>query len=296
MNKTCILFPGQGAHNLNMFAGVDESNFYSVEDFLLPLGVNSFADIETKSTEWIRKNLVSSMLTVAASIIALENNKFEFKIDFFAGYSVGQWTALYASGFITKSQLANIVTERAKIMDEAIARFDSCMISVIGMEEENVKIEIKSLVKQGKTVYLSNLNSIGNYTLALIKTDKEAVIAHFENKGAVKVVEIPTAGGWHSPLLNEAAMKFDTFLSGQNFSTLNSPVIDNVTGEFLPDDHQLIREYLSKHICRAVNWERCIHYLIGNGVERFYEFGAGSMLSRFGFFINRDVVFKPMFV
>jgi [acyl-carrier-protein] S-malonyltransferase len=109
-----------------------------------------------------------------------------------------------------------------------------------------------------------------------------------------KLVDIPTAGAWHCALLDPVVSDFRNYLDGLIFAAPSVAVMDNVTGASLPSDPGRLRDHLALHLSRPVMWEACIRNLVEMGARSCLEVGYGDMLTRFGFFVNRDISHKAI--
>lgn len=243
---------------------------------------------ETEQEKAVQKNEIASTLTVIYALIDLEKLQTLTKPDYLTGYSVGQYVALYAAGCFDLETLFTLVWQRCKCMNEANSKNPGRMAAIIGFPEEKLQIICKT-----HDLEISNYNANGQYTIAGKLPDIEKAIEESREKGAHKSVLINTEGAWHSSFMQDAIVPFEALLNETEFSAPNIPVIDNVTGTLLPNDPALIKSQLVKHMTHAVQWKNGIRTLMNEGVEEFIEVGYGNMLSKFGFFISRDVKFTP---
>ncbi|WP_027184981.1 ACP S-malonyltransferase [Desulfovibrio inopinatus] len=287
-----LLFPGQGAHGptmLNSVANYNKLNEFS-EPILKELDAKSLADIVSDPKQ-INQNKTSSLLTVLVSALMLEmwrtSEKSEFTYS--AGYSVGQWTAIYAAGGVSYQQLIRIVAKRSEFMNQCIEKTPSGMMAVIGVPEILVEEFCESIRKEGHFITISNYNCARQYSLAGTLEAIEIALEKIQDLSPKKVVQLPVSGGWHCSILNEASTQFFEYLRQEPIDTFTTPVLDNVTGEFLPTDENLLKKTLAKQISTPVQWEKCIQHLIENGCNEFIEIGYGQILTMFGLFINRHI-------
>jgi [acyl-carrier-protein] S-malonyltransferase len=298
-NKTALLFPGQGAQcaamidALRSLPGFEEGH----EVVCSKLDFDPIEHIQTKDPNAINANVVSSALTVLASVLALEQfreaNPFHQAV--FSGYSVGQWTALYASHVVSFEKLVEIVAHRATLMDKCSAKRPGAMLAVIGVAPEPLIELCEELSSANKVVAISNYNSYGQYTLsgdvALIDIAHDSII----KLSPKKLARVPVAGAWHSSILDEAASEFEEYLRTCSLNPPDYQVIDNVTGDYLNSDPELMIETLAKHISHPVQWHKGMLRLIADGVTECIEIGYGNTLTKFGMFIDRSVDHRAFF-
>lgn len=293
--KTAQIFPGQGAHNANML-----ENYLSLPDFSRHYSVVSeclgYSPLEALKgdSSIVNSNSVSSLLTVLVSKLASRAYKASGAAipDYLSGYSVGQFSALHAAGCFGFEELVQLVASRAKLMDQCFTETAGSMMAVAGVAQASVEEMCAGLVADGHQIWISNYNCIGQYSLAGTKT---AVLEALERAKVYKpkrLLELPVGGAWHSPLLSASAPQFKSLLDGMSWSMPSIPVIDNVTGDFMPVDLDGIKNQLVLHLSHPVMWDRGVKTLVSHGCTNFVEVGYGNVLTKFGFFIDRNSEFQ----
>jgi [acyl-carrier-protein] S-malonyltransferase len=291
--SAAILFPGQGAHNISMLNAVRQHKSFPARyaSICNSLGFDPLAKIRAGDAGLINANAVSSLFTVLASVIAFDEWRRDNQMPrWIAGYSVGQFTALYASGAISYEQLIRIVTIRASMMDKCALNFPGSMIAVIGVPPDSLEEFCLGLRNRGMQIFISNFNCHGQYTLAGTALAIKISLNEIIGLRPKKIVLLPTSGAWHCPLMDQASKDLYGYLEGVNFNDLKIPVIDNVSGEFLPVDKLMLMECLSKQVNHPVQWEKGVRNILSHGCSRFIEIGFGNILTKFGFFIERTSV------
>lgn len=298
--KTALLFPGQGSHCHQMFDKIkSDSLFIELHDTVSSVLNENLVDrFKSKDQTFINSNIISSISTILCSVYSLTKLKEKnINFDLVSGYSVGQYTALFAADMINFETLCNLIKERCELMDDVMKVYDAGMLAVIGLEQKNIEdICLKLRCKNNEQLWISNYNAPGQFTIAGIK--KSLIVAEKELKklNALKLIHIPVSGAWHCPLLNTAAAKFNIILKSYPFKTTNCKVVDNVTGLYLPENKANLIDTLCKHLKSPVLWHKSIEFLINEGANLYYEVGYGNTLSKYGFFINRKVKFKPTLI
>lgn len=288
-----LLFPGQGAHGPFMLDGVRQHSSFNYRYHLTcdALGHDPLSRISRgEDPEFINANAVSSLLTVLASVISydewLENNQPPLAV---AGYSIGQWTALYASGAIGFESLVEVIRQRASLMDECCAIVPGAMMALMGISPTELAEFCERLRGEAFEIAISNYNCYGQYSLAGTVNAIQEALARVDQLKPKKAIRIPTSGAWHCHLLEPAAAKFRQYLESVQFNELKFPVVDNVTGEFLPTRSDDLRDQLARHVSSPVLWDKGVKTLITFGCKRLIEIGYGNVLTKFGFFIDRSV-------
>ncbi len=285
------LFPGQSAQSTEMLDEFQSSNTYrSCLDIITNLlGENPEKYLEVEG--YIHKNEIASLLTVMSSVCSLNTLDKNNKPYAYAGYSVGQYTAMYAAGLLNLENLFELVFKRANFMNTCAQKTKSLMFAVIGLTDEKINEVCESINSSKVKIYISNFNCLGQVTLAANQLGYEKACAAFKKCSARKVVLLPSEGGWHSPFMEDAEHLFHTEISHRDyFQNTNNRVICNRHGDILPTaDKETMQQCLSEHISKPVLWESGIKTLILNGVTEFIEVGYGNTLTKFGFFIDRKL-------
>ena len=252
------------------------------------LGFDPMARIKSGDVDLINSNSVSSLLTILSSAIALnELKKGGYKLGSVAGYSVGQWTAIFAAGAISFETLIEVVNLRATLMDQCFVDEPGGMLGVIGIDPvilENYCIKMR---EQNLSIYVSNYNCYGQYSLSGTLSAINIAITNLKELKPKRIVRLPTSGAWHCPLLNIAADKFRSQLMSADIGRFKARVINNVNGQFLPEKREDLLDCLAQQVSHPVQWELGIKNLISTGYSSFIEVGYGNMLTKFGFFIDR---------
>lgn len=290
-----LLFPGQGAQDVRMLDGVatlpEFREHYQLICDLLEMDVR--VEIE-RSPDLLRRNAVSSLLTILVSALMLAEwrSSRDTGPRCVAGYSIGQWTALHAAGALDFPALSTIVLARARYMDACVSREPSGMYAVLGLPLAQIEAVLAELREDGHRVYVSNLNCPGNVSIAGTLTALEAAMPSLAVLAPKKLSPIPVSGAWHCPILDEAGKQFAEYLARMELAPTDVPVMDNVTGSWLPDDPEQRLSRLAQHLISPVQWHAGIRTCIAASFTHFLEMGFGGSLSKLGFFIDRRAVFE----
>ena len=283
-----FVFPGQGSQ----LKGMGESLLIDYPEVNKTLDqISNFCTIDIRKLcledpdSNLKESVHSALAVFSISAIIFEVlEKNYVRPHVYAGYSVGYYSALYASGFITLKTACEILIFRAKLLKDSAKENPSGMIGIIGLN----KNKIKNIIKDFNQVYIANENSPVNFTLSYQLEIKNELINSLEQANAMKIVEIPVEGGWHSPFMKNAAGIFSDYISKVKFLKSNRMIIDNFTAKRV----EKISEFpslLTKHIYHPVKWEKCIHTLINYGCTEFIEVGYGDQLSKFIKYTNRKM-------
>lgn len=288
---TAFVFPGQGPQSIEMLSPFQPASFFQsnirlVED---TLGNSLQSLARREGPQLFLRNDVASIMTVFASAVALnELHRKGIQPGCVAGYSVGQWTAMYAAGMLSFRDLLTIVKVRADEMVATQASADGAMMAVIGLQDSVVKDVCKSISTQEEPVAISNFNCTGQVTIAGTRQSVKLAADELARRKPHKLVPVATSGAWHCSLLEGAKAPLARLLEQVTFQAPSIPVADNVTGGLLPEDPKELRQQMVRHLTEPVQWHQCVRTLSQLGVKTFVEVGYGDMLTKFGFFIDRN--------
>ncbi|MFJ2027159.1 ACP S-malonyltransferase [Streptomyces sp. NPDC087897] len=195
--------------------------------------------------------------------------------DFFAGHSLGEYSALFAAGAFDFETGLTLVQRRAELMSQVSG---GAMAAVVGISEQVVE---QTLKQHGATgVVIANYNapeqivlSGSHEELARIKPVLEKV------EGVRGFVPVRVSGPFHSPAMAPAAARFRDLLAAVDLGDLRTPVISNVTGRPFGPDAREVRDLLAEQIAKPVRWTDCVRYLRDAGVSDFTELSESKVLT-----------------
>ena len=273
-----IVFPGQGSQIVGMAKDLYESYsetrdlFKKANDILnYDLGEICFNGPQEKL------NLSNfAQLGIFVSSIAFYNvlntQQKDLEIDYFAGHSLGEWTALNAAKYISFEDTLKILEARGRFMQEACELNNGAMIAVINLDS-NILEEIT----KESGCFIANYNSLQQTVLSGNITSIEKAKILSIDAGAKRVISLPVAGAFHSPLMSSAAKKMKDYISKIVFTDSNKPVLSNVTGYI----HNFLdmKENMVKQITSSVKWVQIIKNLSNNGTKEVIECGPGRVLT-----------------
>lgn len=289
-SKVAFIFPGQGAQYIGMGKQLYEDHsmcrevFEEASDALgFDMAKLCFEGPEEKlnSTEFTQP----AILTVSiAALKLLEQDG--IKPDIAAGLSLGEYSALVASGAIKFKDAVALVKKRGRYMQEAVPKGIGGMAAILKLNEEQI-YEVCEIAKEKGIVEPANFNCPGQIVIAGEIEALNYACEIAKEKGALKTVILPVSGPFHSSMLSDAADKLYNELENLQISKFNIPVITNVTGEYMDEDR--IKETLRLQVMTSVKWEHSIRKMMEEGVESFIEIGPGKTLSSFVKKIDRKL-------
>lgn len=272
-----FLFAGQGSQYVGMGKDLYENFPASREIFDRAQGLVDF-DLKKVCFEGPEEELkltrISQPAIVTVSIAALEAFKAKNEITpaFMAGLSLGEYSALIASGALNFEDGIRLIKRRGELMDEAARKYPGKMAALLDLEVGKVREICKASGAE-----IANLNSPGQVVISgkAEAIDKAVILCN--EAGAKRVILLEVSGAFHSSLMSEASVGLKEALDKTPINEHFVPVVSNYTA--LPQDKPgQIRENLVQQVRSSVKWEDSMRFILAKGVTQFYEFGPGKVL------------------
>jgi [acyl-carrier-protein] S-malonyltransferase len=293
--RTAFIFPGQGSQELGMgrsLAEVDPSAakvFQQADEILgYPLTEICWNGPEDDLNDTFHTQ--PALLSHSTAVLEAFRARFpSFKPAYTAGHSLGEYTALVASGALTFYDALTLVQERGRAMKAAGEFQPGGMAAVLGMELELVEATCREVTIDGDDgVWIANDNCPGQVVIS----GHEAAITRATERllelGARKVIRLAVSIASHSPLMEPALMDFNQTLHSANLLDPQIPTIGNVEASILKSASDVRRD-LNAQLTARVRWTETIRSMIDAGVDTFIEFGPKSVLADLLRRINRTV-------
>ena len=289
-----VLFPGQGSQYVGMgsdfyekfdsvkeiFRTVDKTLGFSLSNIIL-----NGPEAELKLTQ----NTQPAIMTIGVCIFNVLNQQFGLNLNnarFFAGHSLGEYTALVCGGSLTIERAAYLLHERGKSMQDAVPSGQGAMMAILGMTIHEVENEI-NLLPKGEICEIANDNTSGQVVVSGKKMVIEILNENLKKKKK-KGILLPVSAPFHCSLMKKAAENMKDKIENTNFLKPKPSIISNVTAKEETDVDK-IRPLLIDQITSRVRWRESIDFMIKQGVASFLEIGPGKVLSGLVKKINRDV-------
>ena len=228
-------------------------------------------------------------MTIGVCIFNVLNREFNLNLNsakFFAGHSLGEYTALVCSGSLTVERAAYLLHERGKSMQDAVPPGEGAMLAILGMNIQEVENQINQLPKD-EICEIANDNSYGQVVVSGKKKAIE-ILSNILKEKKKKGIILPVSAPFHSSLMKKASENMKDKIENTTFLKPKPNIISNVTAKEETDVNR-IKPLLIDQITSRVRWKESVEYMIKNGVKNFLEIGPGKVLSGLVKKINREV-------
>ena len=289
-----VIFPGQGSQLVGM--GKDFYDKYTLvrdlfkeADDTLGFSLSSLILNGPKEELDLTENTQPAIFLISYSIFKIIKEEFNInlnKANFFAGHSLGEYSALASAGVLSFSDTLKILKIRGKAMQSSVPKGVGGMVAVLGSEIgiiENFIIENKTKYE----CYIANDNSEGQIVLSGNIKDLEKMMIDLKSAN-IKNIKLPVSAPFHCKLMNKATLVMREEIAKLNFKEPENILISNVTGKEILDVNKL-KELLVKQIECRVRWRESVLLMIDKGINQFIEIGPGKILSGLIKRIDRNV-------
>ena len=289
-----VIFPGQGSQLVGMgkelyekyslvqklFKEADETLGYSLSNIILN-GPKEDLDL-TENTQ-------PAIFLLSYSIFKLAKEEFNIpfnRANYFAGHSLGEYSALASAGALSFSETLKILKIRGKSMQSAVPKGEGGMVAVLGSKIENLENIINENKKRYEC-YIANDNSEGQIVVSGRLTDLEELMKDLKSNN-IKNIKLPVSAPFHCKLMNKATQVMTEEIAKLNFKNFENGFISNVTAQEISDSSEL-KNLLVKNLESRVRWRESVLLMINKGVNQFIEIGPGKVLSGLTKRIDRNL-------
>ncbi|QRN40712.1 MAG: ACP S-malonyltransferase [Neisseriaceae bacterium] len=292
-----FLFPGQGAQKLNMMSGFTDVTIVkkTFDESSKILDLDLWALINGEDVQIINKTIITQPLLLTVEI-AIYNAYLEAggkQPDYFAGHSLGEYSALVAAQALNFSDAVRLVRTRAELMQSAIPEGSGTMAAILGLSDEDIRqvCEEVSAKDQG-LVQAANYNSMNQVVIAGKTKAVELAMEMAKEKGAKRVIPLPVSVPSHCQLMQPAAEKLAKTLADIEIKKPKSKVIHNVDiiSYNNPDD---IKDALVRQLYSPVRWTETILSLLDCGINITVECAPAKVLTDLNKRISKEMTCTP---
>ena len=279
-----VIFPGQGSQSVGMAKNLYNNyrfikELFDKADEILGFYLSKIILEGPKEELDQTENTQPAIFLVSYSIFEMIKRETELdlrKAKYFAGHSLGEYTALTASGSLGFDQTIRLLKIRGNAMQSALPKGEGGMLAVLGTEIKNISDLLQENEKKYEC-FIANDNSNGQVVLSGKNKDLGLLVEDLKKK-SIKNIKLSVSAPFHCKLMSSATEIMRKEILNTEFKNPNNVIISNVTGKETINSNQ-IKDLLIEQIESPVRWRESIVYMINKEVRKFIEIGPGKVLS-----------------
>ena len=271
------VFPGQGAQFPGMGKDLYESSSDAKQMFEEANEILGFSITDImfgEDAEELKQTKVTQPAIFLHSVILAKVLGESFNPEMAAGHSLGEFSALVSSGYLSFEDGLKLVSKRALAMQKACEQNPSTMAAVLGLENEVVE-QICSEIEE--VVVPANYNCPGQLVVSGSNKGIDIACEKLTEVGARRAIKLPVGGAFHSPLMEPARAELENAIDSTRFSAGICPIYQNVTATAITNPEE-IKENLKKQLTASVKWTQTMQQMISDGLTSVTEVGPGKVL------------------
>ena len=294
-----VIFPGQGSQSVGMakdlynkfntvkglFSKADDTLNFSITKLILE-GPSEKLN-ETENTQ-------PAIFLVSFSIFQLIKKDFGIDLNkalYFAGHSLGEYTALACAEVLDFSETLTLLRKRGKSMQESVPKGEGGMAAILGSTPDQIE-KIISENKKNYQCYIANDNSNGQQVVSGKLNDIDLLMTDLK-KNNIKSIKLPVSAPFHCKLMSSATKIMQNEIQKSDFKNPKNTLISNVTNQEV-NDSSLLKELLIKQIESRVRWRENVNLMVEKGTKKFIEIGPGKVLSGLIKRIDKNVIINSI--
>ena len=289
-----VIFPGQGSQMVGMGKEFYDKfdlvkNLFKEANDTLNFSISKLILEGPKEELDLTANTQPAIFLISYSIYNVIKKEFNIdlsKAKYFAGHSLGEYSALSCAGYLNFSETIKILRIRGDAMQNSVPKGEGGMVAVLGSKVEIIEKILKDN-EQNLSAQIANDNSEGQIVLSG-KTDDLDKLILILKENSIKNIKLPVSAPFHCNLMNKATNIMNDELNKLNFIEGENKLISNVTANEISNTTEL-KELLVKQIENRVRWRESVINMINSDVNHFIEIGPGKVLSGLVKRINKEV-------
>jgi len=289
-----VIFPGQGSQMIGMGKEFYDrfdlvKNLFKEADDTLNFSMSKLILEGPKEELDLTANTQPAIFLISYSIYNVIKKEFNIdlsKAKYFAGHSLGEYSALSCAGYLNFSETIKILRIRGDAMQNSVPKGEGGMVAVLGSKVEIIEKILKNN-EQNLSAQIANDNSEGQIVLSG-KTDDLDKLILILKENSIKNIKLPVSAPFHCNLMNKATNIMNDELNKLNFIEGENKLISNVTANEISNIDEL-KDLLVKQIENRVRWRESVINMIDSGVNHFIEIGPGKVLSGLVKRISKEV-------
>jgi len=289
-----VIFPGQGSQMVGMGKEFYDKfdlvkNLFKEADDTLNFSMSKLILEGPKEKLDLTANTQPAIFLISYSIYNVIKKEFNVdlsKAKYFAGHSLGEYSALSCAGYLNFSDTLKILRIRGDAMQNSVPKGEGGMVAVLGSTVDMIEKILKDN-EQNLSAQIANDNSEGQIVLSGKTVDLDKLILILK-ENSIKNIKLPVSAPFHCNLMNKATNIMNDELNKLNFNEGENKLISNVTANEISNTTEL-KELLVKQIENRVRWRESVVNMIDSGVNHFIEIGPGKVLSGLVKRISKEV-------